>query len=74
MPGNRPRGEGWIAPARPLHVYTPGLLRGRVRRILQLAGWAPRLGLPGKGGTVGVWACAEPPDGAWRLPGRAAPG
>lgn len=55
MPGNRPRGEGWIAPARPLHVYTPGLLRGRVRRILQLAGWAPRLGLPGKGGTVGVW-------------------
>jgi capsular polysaccharide export protein len=40
---------------RPLHVVTAGLLRGRVRRVLQLAGWRPCLGLPGRDGAVGVW-------------------
>jgi capsular polysaccharide export protein len=67
LPGNRSRDEGWIAPARPLHVFTLGLWRpGRVRRILSLAGWEPRAGLPGASGAVGVWG-ARPSArrGAW---------
>jgi capsular polysaccharide export protein len=41
---------------RRLFVYNGGLLtQGRVRRILTLAGWDIRLGLPGDGDTVGVW-------------------
>ena len=42
--------------SRRLFVYAGGFLRpGRVRRILTLAGWRPRLGLPGPDDTVGVW-------------------
>jgi capsular polysaccharide export protein len=39
-----------------MFAFSGGLLRpGRVRRILTLAGHAPRLGLPGPGDLVGVW-------------------
>ncbi|RYH02347.1 capsular polysaccharide biosynthesis protein [Salipiger sp. IMCC34102] len=41
---------------RRLFVYNGGFLtQSRVRRILTLAGWDIRLGLPGPGDTVGVW-------------------
>ena len=41
---------------RNLYVYNGGLLTGRrIRRILDLAGWDVRLGLPGDGDWVGVW-------------------
>jgi capsular polysaccharide export protein len=41
---------------RPLFVYSGGFLTGgRVRRILDLAGWDIRLGTPGEGDHVGVW-------------------
>ena len=41
---------------RRLFVYNGGFLtQTRVRRILTLAGWDIRLGLPGDGDTVGVW-------------------
>ncbi len=41
---------------RDLYVYNSGLLTGRrVRRILALAGWDVRLGLPGSDDWVGVW-------------------
>ncbi len=41
---------------RRLFVYNGGFLtQGRVRRILTLAGWDIRLGLPGDGDCVGVW-------------------
>lgn len=41
---------------RPLYVYNGGFLtQRRVRRILDLAGWDIRIGLPGPGATVGVW-------------------
>ena len=43
-------------PLRRLFVYNGGFLtQGRVRRILTLAGWDIRLGLPGAGDAVGVW-------------------
>lgn len=48
-----PSGDG---AGRPLHVYSAGFLRrGRVRRILELSGYRLRLGLPRRGGLVGVW-------------------
>lgn len=60
--GNGPAGNG---PARRLYVYTGGFLRrgpgrhgtvpGRVRRILTLAGFDIRLGLPGPDDLVGIW-------------------
>ena len=34
------------------------MFRGRVKRILDLAGWGPRLGLPGPGDLVAVWGAA----------------
>ncbi len=41
---------------RNLYVYNGGLLTGRrIRRILDLAGWDVRLGLPGPDDWVGVW-------------------
>ncbi|MEM9343703.1 MAG: capsular polysaccharide biosynthesis protein, partial [Pseudomonadota bacterium] len=41
---------------RRLYVYNGGFLtQGRVRRILALAGWDVRVGLPGDGDAVGVW-------------------
>ncbi|WP_238367039.1 capsular polysaccharide biosynthesis protein [Mesobacterium pallidum] len=46
------------AGARPrrLYVYNGGFLtQGRVRRILELAGYDIKLGLPGDGDMVGVW-------------------
>ena len=40
----------------PVHVYSGGFLRpGRVRRILELSGYAPKLGLPRAGGLVCGW-------------------
>ena len=41
--------------ARRLFVYSAGLARGRVRRILTLAGHQVRLGFPGVGDAVAVW-------------------
>lgn len=50
--------------SRRLFSFNGGLLRpGRVRRILALAGWTPRLGLPGPGDAVGVWGASPY---AWR--------
>ena len=54
-----------VSPRR-LFVYNGGLLRGRVRRILDLAGWRPRLGLAGADDLIGIWGAAGT---AWR--GRA---
>ncbi|MFV0292588.1 MAG: capsular polysaccharide biosynthesis protein [Paracoccus sp. (in: a-proteobacteria)] len=48
---------------RRLFVYNGGMLHGRVRRILQLSGLSPRLGLPGKGDKVGIWGGSPT---AWR--------
>ncbi|WP_371169066.1 capsular polysaccharide biosynthesis protein [Aliiroseovarius sp. 2305UL8-7] len=42
--------------ARRLYVYNGGFLtQSRIRRILSLAGWDVRLGLPTEGAHVGVW-------------------
>ena len=42
--------------ARRLYVYNGGLLaRGRVRRIVELAGYDISIGLPQPDGLVGVW-------------------
>ncbi len=41
--------------SRRLFVYSGGLARGRIRRILTLAGHEVRLGWPGAGDHVGVW-------------------
>lgn len=59
MSGRRPRDTdtagGPSAPRR-LYVYNGGFLtQGRVRRILELAGYDIRLGTPGDGDMVGVW-------------------
>ena len=54
-----------VTPRR-LFVYNGGLLRGRARRILDLAGWGPRLGLAGADDLIGIWGAAGT---AWR--GRA---
>lgn len=44
------------APRQNLYVYNGGFLtEGRVRRILDLAGYDIRLGAPGPGDMVGVW-------------------
>ena len=44
------------ADRRDLYVYNGGLLTGkRIRRMLDLAGWNVRLGLPGENDWVGVW-------------------
>lgn len=55
-------------PPRRLYAFNAGLWRGDVGRILRLAGWGPRLGLPPKGtdAAVGVWGNSPT---AWR--GRA---
>ena len=43
-------------PTRRLFVYNGGFLtQGRVRRILELAGWSISLGRPGPDDWVGVW-------------------
>ncbi|WP_299847006.1 capsular polysaccharide biosynthesis protein [uncultured Paracoccus sp.] len=53
--------------ARRLFVYNGGFwLRPRLKRILALAGWQVRTGLPGPGEPVGVWGASPT---AWR--GRA---
>ncbi|KMW58341.1 Capsular polysaccharide biosynthesis/export periplasmic protein WcbA [Candidatus Rhodobacter oscarellae] len=50
------RAAGKEAPSRRLFVYNGGFLtQRRVRRILSLAGWDIRLGLPRAGDWVGVW-------------------
>lgn len=46
-----------------LHVYSAGLLRGRVARILRLAGFDPALGWPGAAGEIGLWGASPT---AWR--------
>ncbi len=49
-------GEGGAAPRTGLYVYNGGFLtQGRVRRILDLAGYDIRLGVPGPDDLVGVW-------------------
>ncbi|SFA71632.1 capsular polysaccharide export protein [Poseidonocella pacifica] len=47
----------------PLHVYSAGFLSPRLRRILSLAGYPPRFGLPSSDGIVGVWGASPT---AWR--------
>ncbi|GHE93746.1 capsular polysaccharide biosynthesis protein [Aliiroseovarius zhejiangensis] len=43
-------------PSRRLYVYNGGFLtQPRIRRILALAGWEVRLGLPGDGDCIGIW-------------------
>jgi len=50
--------------SRRLFICNGGFLtRPRLRRILQLAGWTPRIGLPGPGEHVGIWG--DSPT-AWR--------
>lgn len=52
---------------RRLFIFNGGFLtRPRLKRILTLAGWAPRLGLPDAGDAVGIWGNSPT---AWR--GRA---
>ncbi|MFV0410714.1 MAG: capsular polysaccharide biosynthesis protein [Paracoccus sp. (in: a-proteobacteria)] len=51
-----------VSPRR-LFVYNGGMFRGRVRRILDLAGWGPRLGLPGSDDSVAIWGGSPT---AWR--------
>ncbi|MBV0890448.1 capsular polysaccharide biosynthesis protein [Paracoccus sp. Z118] len=52
---------------RQLFVFNGGFFRSpRIRRILTLAGWTPRIGLPSPGEAVGVWGASPT---AWR--GRA---
>ncbi|MEF9603230.1 capsular polysaccharide biosynthesis protein, partial [Paracoccus sp. PXZ] len=50
--------------SRRLFICNGGFLtRPRLRRILQLAGWSPCIGLPGPGDDVGIWG--DSPT-AWR--------
>lgn len=50
--------------SRRLFICSAGFLtRPRLRRILQLAGWSPRIGLPGPGDHVGIWGNSPV---AWR--------
>ncbi|WP_271114593.1 capsular polysaccharide biosynthesis protein [Paracoccus aerodenitrificans] len=51
------------AKPRRLLAFNGGMFRGRVWRILELAGWTPRLGLPQKGNMVAVWGASAT---AWR--------
>lgn len=49
-------GGGTNETRRRLCVFTKGFLtKGRIRRILDLAGWDIRIGVPGPGDWVGVW-------------------
>lgn len=51
-------------PPRRLFVFNGGFfMQPRLRRILILAGWAPRFSLPDRGGTVGIWGASPT---AWR--------
>lgn len=43
---------------RRLFAFNGGMFRGRVNRILALAGWSPRLGLPCQTDLVAVWGAA----------------
>ncbi|GGL60114.1 capsular polysaccharide biosynthesis protein [Wenxinia marina] len=64
MDRRRSAAEG---PPRRLYVYNGGFLtQGRVRRILDLAGWDVRIGAPCDGDTVGVWGQSPTaPRGEW---------
>ncbi|RNF32985.1 capsular polysaccharide biosynthesis protein [Paracoccus methylarcula] len=54
-------------PPRRLFVYNGGFwFKPRLRRILELSGWRPRLGLPGPDDRIGIWGASPT---AWR--GRA---
>lgn len=58
MAGPNPGGPGdtWRPAPAPLHCYSTSFFtQSRIRRILTLAGYPPRLGLPQAGGLVGVW-------------------
>ena len=49
-------GDLWRPAPAPLHCYSTSFFtQSRLRRILGLAGYPPRLGLPARGGLVGVW-------------------
>lgn len=54
------RSDATAGGARPrLFVFNGGFLtQRRVRRILDLAGWQIRLGLPGPGDAVGIWGAS----------------
>ena len=43
-----------VSPRR-LFAFNGGMFRGRVSRILELAGWQPKFGLPGRNDLVAVW-------------------
>lgn len=63
MPVSDTDAAGEDTPRR-LFVYNGGFFAApRLRRILHLAGWSPRLGLPGPGDHVGIWG--DSPT-AWR--------
>lgn len=56
MARGHPTQDAGGSASRRLHVYNGGFLtQTRVRRILELAGWQIRLGMPGDGEWVGVW-------------------
>ena len=44
-----------VPPAQRLFVYTGGMARGRIRRILTLAGYQVRLGWPRRDDSIAVW-------------------
>ncbi|MFT4013082.1 MAG: capsular polysaccharide biosynthesis protein [Paracoccus sp. (in: a-proteobacteria)] len=50
--------------SRRLFVFSGGFLsQPRLRRILQLSGWRPAIGLPGPGDMIGIWGASPT---AWR--------
>ncbi|WBU54410.1 capsular polysaccharide biosynthesis protein [Paracoccus sp. SCSIO 75233] len=57
-----PSSAAGVRPRR-LFVFNGGLLRGQVRRILDLAGWTPCVGIPDTGDAVGIWGAAAT---SWR--------
>ncbi|MDO5605697.1 MAG: capsular polysaccharide biosynthesis protein [Paracoccus sp. (in: a-proteobacteria)] len=44
-----------VSDPRRIFAFNGGMFRGRIRRILELAGHAPRFGWPGHGDLVAVW-------------------
>lgn len=57
--------------SRRLCVYNGGLLwPGRIRRMLRLAGYAPRLGLPRAGEAIGVWGASPTAHRGERIAAR----
>ena len=55
---------------RRLFAYNGGMFRGRVRRILDLGGWGPHLGLPGPEDLVAIWGGAATAGRGRRIAAR----